>query len=488
MKKVVVNFIWILGIWGCTSPEESPGKSLPPGEPVSQVEPVQVIVKDPQFNAEFFRQGDVRKVEITLLPGSNIVFEENATPEISFDPDPGISVSNLTRVNGTTLQGDISVTSTAQVGISKVNIKNGPINFIGQIQVKLGGCEREIPHASDLVAYWGMNEGEGTLVRDITGRGNDGTVFKDLFPDIKAPEGDSVPYNAAWTDGKFDKAIQFDGQSIYVGAGGEGGLHSLSIDYDLTFSAWIKPKMSEKKGIYQIFAHNGFVIQGIHTDANNNNYRLFGGSLWFSSLLDTSALPSPLTENGDTPSTKPRWIVPRGSIGKFAGLDSATGQPEKQMPIDDGGWHHVAFVWNRSLPQPEIAFYFDGRKEKVIQADEEVVNKAWTVPTGQADTRDRKEWNDLKTNPIMNGSQVLLSALKLSDLKDRRTILAAGGGDKAIALIGRIYTDNPAKNADGSNGNGPWFFKGLIDEVGVWKHAFSSQEISDHKNKLFCSN
>jgi hypothetical protein len=46
---------------------------------------------------------------------------------------------------------------------------------------------------NELVAEWHFDEGEGNIVKDSSGNGNDGTI-----------------YGATWVDGKFGKALSFD--------------------------------------------------------------------------------------------------------------------------------------------------------------------------------------------------------------------------------------------------------------------------------------
>ncbi|MFQ6062808.1 MAG: hypothetical protein ACE5J9_06490, partial [Methanosarcinales archaeon] len=50
-----------------------------------------------------------------------------------------------------------------------------------------------------LVAEWAFDEGKGNIVKDTSGNGNDGTI-----------------HGATWVDGKFGKALQFDGVNDYV--------------------------------------------------------------------------------------------------------------------------------------------------------------------------------------------------------------------------------------------------------------------------------
>jgi len=46
-----------------------------------------------------------------------------------------------------------------------------------------------------LVGYWNFDEGKGDVAGDSSGNGNDGTIFR----------------GAEWVDGKFGKALKFDG-------------------------------------------------------------------------------------------------------------------------------------------------------------------------------------------------------------------------------------------------------------------------------------
>ncbi len=83
----------------------------------------------------------------------------------------------------------------------------------------------EIPHQgvsndSSLVGYWNMNEGSGTLVQDLSGKGNNGTVN-----------------GAIWIAGKYGNALSFDGtKPDYVKVNNS---ISLQVTGDLTLSCWV---------------------------------------------------------------------------------------------------------------------------------------------------------------------------------------------------------------------------------------------------------
>ena len=71
-----------------------------------------------------------------------------------------------------------------------------------------------------LVAEWHFDEGYGSVVKDTSGKGNDGTI-----------------YGATWVDGKYGKALSFDGVDDYVEVPDD---RSLDLDDDFTIMAWTK--------------------------------------------------------------------------------------------------------------------------------------------------------------------------------------------------------------------------------------------------------
>ncbi|RLJ02966.1 MAG: hypothetical protein DRP11_02130 [Candidatus Aenigmatarchaeota archaeon] len=72
-----------------------------------------------------------------------------------------------------------------------------------------------------LVLYLPLEEGSGNIAHDVSGSGNHGTV-----------------YGASWVDGRFGKALSFDGDD-YVEVAHDSSLAFTSEDFTLT--AWIYP-------------------------------------------------------------------------------------------------------------------------------------------------------------------------------------------------------------------------------------------------------
>ena len=74
--------------------------------------------------------------------------------------------------------------------------------------------------ASGLVGYWSFDEGSGTTARDLSGRGNTGTL-------VNGP---------TWTTGRVGGALSFDGVNDHVDVGIRSGLTPPNI----TIEAWVR--------------------------------------------------------------------------------------------------------------------------------------------------------------------------------------------------------------------------------------------------------
>ncbi len=87
---------------------------------------------------------------------------------------------------------------------------------------------RPAPLGSGAVGYWPLDEGEGTTAGDSSGNGNSGRI-----------------YGATWVDGKFGKALSFDGVDDYVEIPDSESLDLTSF----TVEVWVYPR--EIKSDYQ---------------------------------------------------------------------------------------------------------------------------------------------------------------------------------------------------------------------------------------------
>ncbi len=87
-------------------------------------------------------------------------------------------------------------------------------------------CFISLVNASDegLVAYYSFDDGSGNVLHDLSGNGNDGTI-----------------YGAKWVEGKYGKALEFDGINDYVEIPND---NALDITNKLTVEAWVKSSTS----------------------------------------------------------------------------------------------------------------------------------------------------------------------------------------------------------------------------------------------------
>ena len=122
--------------------------------------------------------------------------------------------------------------------------------FVG---TAMGEVSREGP-----VAEWHFDEGTGNIVKDSSGNGNDGII-----------------YSATWVDGKFGKALSFDGVDDYVDVTGPTGTFN-----ELTIETWVKINQYKEYGKIVDFAKedkniNRFTLQ---TNSNGIDFTLNGGN------------------------------------------------------------------------------------------------------------------------------------------------------------------------------------------------------------------
>ncbi|MGE5295325.1 MAG: LamG-like jellyroll fold domain-containing protein [Solirubrobacterales bacterium] len=151
-----------------------------------------------------------------------------------------------------------------------------------------------------LVGWWAFDETEGTVARDSSGHGNDGTV-------VGAP---------VWVQGRIDGALQFDG-STYVNCGNS---QVFNITNEVTLAAWIQPDPD--------FAYpdwSGIIMRG---GANIDTFALYYNG--------------PAKQMGfKTTGTTPNWFA--------SAANSAAAMFDRE-------WHHVAATYDGATK----IIYLDG--------------------------------------------------------------------------------------------------------------------------------
>jgi len=175
---------------------------------------------------------------------------------------------------------------------------------------------------SSLVGYWSFDEGSGTTAYDWSGHGNNGT----LYNGSAVCAGGNCPN---WVDGKFDKALSFDGVDDYVDT---PLLQNQVTEY--TEEAWIKATSGATGDLIIIYD------RGI-TATNGKSLTLYLSSAGHFGATD-------------------------GSL--CFGVDSEkiwVGVYSPGYNLKDGKWHHIVGVFKSTAGQPvspsNFKLYIDGK-------------------------------------------------------------------------------------------------------------------------------
>lgn len=161
---------------------------------------------------------------------------------------------------------------------------------------------------SGLVALWHVNEGTGSTTADSSGNGHTGTI-----------------YGATWVDGKFNKALKFNGVDNYIDVASIPALNEFTIEAWVNYSS-LSPVYNTSgivrrggwgtKGFTFFVREDGFLYldtfgngsySGIRTEQNilNNwvhvavTYKSGVGKIYFNGVLqDTGSMPNYEPEAG----------------------------------------------------------------------------------------------------------------------------------------------------------------------------------------------
>jgi hypothetical protein len=173
------------------------------------------------------------------------------------------------------------------------------------------------------IGIWLFDEGKGNIARDTSGNGNDGELMND----------------PKWVDGKFGKALEFDGQDDYVHfvhrrlrlTVNAGDAEILKPTADVTFVAWVY--------------------------WDGGNYVLASGG-------QTSSTGYAITYD---PNTSQIWFGV--STGKKSANTGYIQAPPKKV------WHHLAGSYDDS--DGELIAYVDGKKYATAKANGNVLENKW---------------------------------------------------------------------------------------------------------------
>ena len=221
-----------------------------------------------------------------------------------------------------------------------------------------------------VVGMWLFDEGAGKVAGDSSGKGNDGEFFG-------KPE---------WVDGKFGKALEFDGESAWVQIPDDP---SLRVTTDVTVMAWIKPER---------YTFPGVDWQGVVAKSNNpRSYNIY-------------------TE-----------VSGQFLLSIHSGGIHVCGSSGLKLPLDE--WSHVAGVAEAAKAGGKMRLFTNGELTK------EMPSAALKDLPGDSDKNDvviGRTWEDQR---FFGGliDEVALFNIALTDEEIKR--IASNGLEKGIGLV-----------------------------------------------------
>ena len=232
---------------------------------------------------------------------------------------------------------------------------------------------------------WLFDEDKGDIATDSSGNKNDGTIK-----------------NAKWVDGKFGKALKFDGASTFVDCGNEA---SLDITEEISVMAWVQFDGLDYKnssGLLHTIAAKGY------PDALAPH-----AGWWFS------------YDNRNNKQDFPYTCFGKKAGGWAGGGNNLSGHPST---FKDREWYHFAFTIGESI----AALYIDGTQlgaEKPL-VDLVLSDLSRNLTIGSAGT---SWW----FRGIID--EVAIFNIKLEE-KNIQTIMDKGLSSTAVGLSGKLVT------------------------------------------------
>jgi len=236
------------------------------------------------------------------------------------------------------------------------------------------------------VGMWLFDDGKGDTVADSSGNENDGTLKN----------------NPKFVDGKFGKALQFDGVTNYVDCGNDA---SLDITKEITVVAWVQFDGLDYKnstGKLLSIAAKGY------PDAVAPH-----AGWWFSYDNRNNGQGFPYTCFGNK---NGGWV---GGGNSFSGYN---------FVFDDGEWYHLAITVGKSI----AALYIDGIQ---LGADKQLSNLVLS------DTIRNLSIGSAGTSWYFSGiiDEVGIFNIKLEE-QNIQTIMNKGLSPTAVGLSGKLAT------------------------------------------------
>ncbi len=278
--------------------------------------------------------------------------------------------------------------------------------FTGKMPIT-GGAVIDETQETGLVALWHMDEGSGSTVYDSVGN-NDGTIT-----------------GATWVDGKFGKALSFDGVDDYVAVPDSASLDGMA---ELTISVWVKFNSLTGTWNHIIEKYGSpWDVYGISVNTNTGTFR----------------------------------------YGITTDVDGATGWLDSGYSVDMDTWYFLTLSYDGS----DLKFYIDGNLHN---------STSWT---GNLITSNEilEIVETANQNYYVNGTidevAIYNRALTPEEIAAHAADVPTCGESHSEGLVSYWKADGDASDAYGNNDgsiNGATFVEGKVGQ------AFSFDGVDDY--------
>ena len=237
---------------------------------------------------------------------------------------------------------------------------------------------------ASIVGAWLFNDGKGDIAKDSSGKGNDGTLKN----------------GPVWVEGKFGKALQFDGTDDFVNIGDTDEL-SGSAGKKLTVVAWFKTG--------KIQGPDNTPIITKYLSAQEKDWGL---------TVDSGKLKFAYETGG-------------------AGTDFEVNAPSMGGAVDLDKWYHGAFV----LDGTDAKVYLDGVEVAAAALPTETPNTAVNVEIGAVVYRNNYFQGIIDEVAVFNAalSKDDISAIMIKGLE---SVLAVSSAGKLAVTWGNIKEED----------------------------------------------
>jgi|GEM_PF-6756978 hypothetical protein len=247
----------------------------------------------------------------------------------------------------------------------KIDLKHSP--FEAPMFKKIGNLKYTAGmNSAGLVGYWKFDEGNGTLLKDWSYE-NDGTIYNGSVSCANPPNSDGCP---VWVDGKFGRALNFDGIDDFVEIGYDDSIGVENGDFVL--EAWIKGTHSQKdEKIYVLTLQDdfGFIISfGLNNESlgmwcrftDNSNATAYLGhdvldGTWHHVVVKRSDNTYYFYDNGVfiNSSTQTKNLMSQKTVRTIGGWNATSG--------NFNGTIDEVRIYNRALSEEEIKENYNAR-------------------------------------------------------------------------------------------------------------------------------